>query len=69
MTQKSNWPLIIGQAEIAQITDLINGVTADPMLHILDYNDLQTALVIKALEKFMEDKRCPTGFRLELDSE
>lgn len=63
---KDDFPLIIDQAAIAEITDKIPTVSSADLVNIMDYHDLDTALVIKALIEYMEERRCAPNFRLEI---
>lgn len=65
MSGRNDFPLVITPKDISNITDMITLVSPDKLYSQLDYNDLQTALVIKALIQYMENMHVMPGFRLE----
>lgn len=54
-------------ADIARITDRVPMTSAHDLTNIMDYDDLQTALVIRALIEYLEEQKCEVGFYLDIN--
>lgn len=64
---KNKFAAVLRVSDIVKITDRLNLTRSDDMVNIMDYDDLHTALVIRALLEYLEDQRCEAGFYLDLN--
>lgn len=69
MFGKNDFPIVLDIAAIKAITDLSKQPRLEDAALIPDYNDLQTLIVIRALERFMTDRHVDPGFRIEITYE
>ena len=65
---KNDLSASIDLADICRITDSLAATPAADLVRIMDYDDLQTAIVIRALYNYLKDQRCEPGFFLDLNN-